>query len=170
MAGEHELGNAVARECAHFKHLCAGPGHLAGPQPRSIADADHTRRLTLANVVHAQQPRDLHFGRYLLAALADGRVRGMLVVVDVASGQAPETVAGLDRPAADHDLPLVVLDDDQGHHFRVAPEHVPALGATFDCSILDSPRLKGGTAVHAVVTHRTDGRHLATRILATSSR
>src|SRR5215472_3454840 len=93
----------------------------------------------------------------------------MLVVVDVPPGQAPEAVARLDRPATAHDMPLVGLDHDQGHYLGVAPEHVPAPGATFHVAALERSWLKGGAAVHAVVPHRTDGRHIATRILASSS-
>src|SRR5215467_2034298 len=163
MAGEHEFREAVAGKCGDFEHLTSGCWHFAGQETRPVPDADHARSIALADVVDAEQARDLDLSPNLFATLADSRIGRVLVVVDVASGQTPQTVPGLDCSAADDHLPIAVFDHDQSHHLGVMPEHKTAVGAAFHVAALDRPRLECGTAVHAVMTHRIDGRHIGGR-------
>src|SRR5207302_2478146 len=131
----------------------AGRWHLARQQPGSVADRHHPGRVPPPDVVHAEEARYLHRGVDLLLALAHRRLGRVLLAVDEASRQAPETVAGLGAAAAQHALTGAVLDHDHGHHLRVAPEYEVTPLAGLQLLPFDGPHDERFAAVQAVVRH-----------------
>src|SRR5207245_2512246 len=103
VAREGEVRQGVPGERRDLEHLLPRPRPLAVLQPGPVRDPDHAGGLRFLDVVDAQQLGDLDRRADLLQALAPGRVGRVLVVVDEATGQAPEAVARVDAPATEPD-------------------------------------------------------------------
>jgi len=104
-------------------------------------------------VVHAQEVEELDIGTDLLPALSHGRRGWVLVVVDEATGKAPQAAARLDRPPAEDDA-AVGLDDHRGRHLRVAPEDEVVVRACLGLAAFDDPGHERRPALDAEVPHR----------------
>jgi hypothetical protein len=138
MAGKCQMWDRLRWEDRNLEHLHARRRDGPVDEPAFVRDSHHARRVGLGDVIDADQPGELDRHAYLLAALPDRRHRWILVVVDETAGQAPETVAGLDRPATQDDSALG-FHDHRGRNLRVMPqgESVAWAGlhlATFDDS------------------------------------
>jgi hypothetical protein len=104
-------------------------------------------------VVHAEKAGELDAGVDLLAAFAYRCARRVFVVVDESTGEAPQAVAGLDAPPAQHDS-AVALDDDRGRHLRITPQDEIVVGACLDLVALDDLDDERRAAIDAEVHHR----------------
>jgi hypothetical protein len=136
VAGKCDWRERVHCKDADFEHLRPGADARAIDQPSAVGDPDDAVRGRFGDVVHAQQTGELNAGVDLLRAFADRGVGGMLVVVDKASRQAPQTITRLDGAAAEHD-PALDLNHDRRHHFRVAPKNVAVNRADFEVATFD---------------------------------
>jgi hypothetical protein len=103
-------------------------------------------------VIHADQPGELDRHADLLKALPHSRDRGILVIVDKPTGQAPEAIAGLDRPAPQDDSALG-YDDHRGRHLWVVPQDEAVIRAGLDLTTFDHTRCERAAAVDAEMPH-----------------
>jgi hypothetical protein len=103
-------------------------------------------------VVRADQSGQLDWCADLLEALASRGNRRVFVVVDEATGQAPETLARLDRAAPQHD-PAIGLDDHARRYLRVMPQNKAVIRARLNLAAFDDSRHECGAAVDAEVAH-----------------
>jgi len=103
-------------------------------------------------VINADQPGELDRHVDLLAALAHGRERGILIIVYEPTGQAPEAIAGFDRPAAQDDSALG-FHDHGGRHFRVVPQDEAVVRARLHLAAFDHARHERTAAVDAEMSH-----------------
>jgi hypothetical protein len=103
-------------------------------------------------VIDADQRGELDRHVDLLTAFAHRRDRWILVVVDESAGQAPEAVAGLDRPATQDDSALG-FHDHGGRNLRVVPQDEAVAWAGLHVTTFDDARHERGAAVDAEVPH-----------------
>jgi hypothetical protein len=103
-------------------------------------------------VVNTQEGAEFDLGVDLLAALAHGGARGVLIVVDKATGQAPLPERGFDGAPAEHDA-TVMLHHHRRRDLRVSPQNIAVAGANLELAALDELRLQRPAAVDAEVTH-----------------
>jgi hypothetical protein len=148
VAGKCDWRERVHCKDADFEHLRPGADARAIDQPPTISDPDDAARGCFGDVVHAQQTGELNCGVDFLGTFADCGAGRMLVIVDEASGQAPQTVTRLDGPPAEHD-PALDLNHDRRRDFRVAPKNVAVNRANFEVATFDRPDGERRPAVDA---------------------
>jgi hypothetical protein len=87
-------------------------------------------------VVNPDQPGELDRRCDLLTTLAYGRDRWILVIVHETTGQAPQAVAGFDRPPPQNNSALR-FHDHGGRHLRVVPQDEAVVGAGLNLATFD---------------------------------
>ncbi len=86
MARKRQWRQRVHRKYLDLEHLRTRFELRTVDKPRAISDPDHAGRITLGDVIHADERGDLNRGADLLEAFAHRRIGGMLVVVDEPPG------------------------------------------------------------------------------------
>jgi len=104
-------------------------------------------------VVHAQELDELDLCADLLPALSHRGHGRVLVVVDEATGKAPQAAARLDRPPAEDDAAFG-LDDHRGRDLRVAPKDEVVVRACLQLAAFDDPGHERRAALDAKMSHR----------------
>jgi hypothetical protein len=152
VAWKGEWWKRVERKDADFEHFRTSQRLGATDRPAAVRDDHHARRRGLGDVVHADQPGYLDGHADLFQALSCRRGRRVLIVVYESTGQAPEAIARLDRPASQNDS-AIGFNDHGRRYLWVVPEDKGVVWTRFDLAAFDDSRHQRGSAVDAEVTH-----------------
>jgi hypothetical protein len=104
-------------------------------------------------VLHRQQFERFDLHLHFLAALAYQRGFGMLVPVDVATGQAPQPAPRFDVAPPQQDAPAI-FDQGDDDDFGIAKEDAVAVGTSPQVLIGHQPRFSLRSAAGAIGNHR----------------
>jgi len=86
MAWKRERRKRVDWKHSDLEHLGAGPWSRTVGEASPVGDPDHARRISLRDVIHADQRRQLDGRADLFHALPHRRVGRVLVIVDKPAG------------------------------------------------------------------------------------
>src|ERR1700682_5979752 len=151
MAGKGDRWQAVGFEPPYFLHLIARRG-LAANQAGAIWQKDDALVVD-DDVLDGQRFDRLDLDLHLFAALADQRGFRMLVPIDIATGQPPQTPTWFDVAPTQENAPGI-LDQRDDDDLGIAKEDPVAVRTRPQGLLRHEPRLSLRSAAGAINDHR----------------